>query len=238
MALLYFSVQRKSNAQIDRVIINIKSLKDNQYLINETDIKNKFKTFLGYEMINLNIKELNLKELESLLNEDQRVKRAELFIDSKDRLQIWVLQKQPIVRVNSDQSNQYYLDEDGMEITVKNSPSIRVPLASGSIEKYDIGLLKKDDKSHLKDIYNLSVYINNDEFLSSLIEQIYIAGDGHITMIPKIGRQKLSLGDLSDLDDKIENLKIFYKGGLPNIGWSDYSMLKLDYKGQVIKENL
>jgi cell division protein FtsQ len=238
MALLYLSVQRKSNAQIDKVIINIKSLKDNQYLVNENDIKLKFKNFLGYDVINLNVKELNLRELEDLLNEDQRIKRAEIFIDSRDRLQVWVLQKQPIVRITTDQANQYYLDEDGMKIPVKYGPSIRVPLAGGSIEDYDFALLKKEEPSHLKDIYDLSVYIEKDEFLSSLIEQIYIAGDGHITMIPKVGRGKLSLGDLTDLEDKIENLKIFYKGGLPNLGWSDYSLLKLDYKGVVFKEKL
>ncbi len=238
MGLLYLSVERKSSESIESISINIKPLKGKQYLITKKDVRKKFTNYLGYDLANVTIEELELLELEELLNGDVRVSRAEVFVDSKERLQIWILQKDPIVRVSNGIDKHYYLDKKGAQIPVELAPAIRVPLATGDIESYDVKLLTSDKKSRLKEVFELSQFVNNDVFLSSLIEQINIDDSGHITLVPKIGRQTVSLGDISDLEDKIENLKIFYKGGMPHIGWRDKSVLKLDYKGQVVKENL
>ncbi|HRX29658.1 MAG TPA: hypothetical protein P5235_09735 [Saprospiraceae bacterium] len=237
MGLLYLSVQRKANAPLQRVLFYIKPLDGNQYLINENDIKLKFRNYLGYELVNLNIKELNLQELEILLNEDERVKKAELFVDSNDRLQIWVVQRQPIVRVMS-KSGQYYLDEEGGAIKVNSGPSIRVPLATGNVVVYDEKMIKSESDNALKDLYVLSKAIHQDAFLESLIEQIDVGREDKMMLIPKIGRQKLSIGSIDNLEDKLENLKIIYKEGLPIVEWSQYSVLTLDYEGLLYVEKL
>lgn len=78
-------------------------------------------------------------------------------------------------------------------------------------------------------------YVAKDEFLAALIDQAFVEQDsiGDIVLIPKIGREKLIFGDASDIKDKFDNLKIFYRDGMQKLGWSRYKSLNLKYSHQV-----
>ncbi len=160
----------------------------------------------------------------------------EVFIDSDNKLNVWIVQKQPIVRVMDGSNRSYYLDEDGDQVPIVEKSAIRVPLATGHFELYQEEKFKSGKPGKLKEVYEVSKAIFADTFLTALVEQIDVKEDGEIVLIPKIGRQEIVLGDASNLEEKFDNLKIMYKEGLPREGWRKFNVLKLNYKGQVVAE--
>ena len=232
--LFIMSVSRKLNNHVSNVSVMVKPIKGDKDMISAEEVKSMLTNYLGYDVSNSNIREINTREIEELFGSDKRVKKVEIFLDSKDRLNIWIIQRQPVVRVMDSKDVSYYIDEDGQQIPAIKNAAIRVPLATGNIELFDSTFYNVDKKSRLRDIYTVSKYIAGDDFLSSLIEQINVDDNKELVLIPKIGRQKIILGDASVLDEKFANLKVMYRQGLPREGWRKFSVLNINYKGQVV----
>lgn len=235
LALMYFSVQRKSNAQIASLIVHIDGLYGEDKMITESDIVRMIEKEAGRKINQSDIKTLDIRHLEAKLNTDKRIGRADLYFDSNDRLNVKVTQKKPIMRVIDNVGAEYYLDDKGLQIPTGLGSAIRVPVVTGLNEVFDPNFLKVDKSTKLKEVYDILLYISQDDFLSSLIEQVHVEnnGDRDILLIPKIGREKIIFGSSEMLEDKFFNLKIFYKEGMAKLGWSRYKTLNLKYSGQV-----
>jgi cell division protein FtsQ len=234
-ALLFFSVIRKSNAKVKTLVVNIVGVQENEQIISEDEVKQILQLAAGKTITNKNIKTLNLRKLEGKLNKDKRIEKADLYFDSKNRLHARIVQKKPIMRVIEHTGAQYYLDEHGKQIPVTRGSAVRVPLVTGVRDTFSTGFLSADKPSKLKKVFDIMKYVAQDVFLSSLIEQAHIEQDsvGDIVLIPKIGREKLIFGDGNDIEAKFDNLKIFYRDGMPKLGWSRYKSLNLKYSHQV-----
>lgn len=236
--LFLLSIQHKRNADVAAIHVIIKPIKGNKNLISAKEVETTFRKYLGYDITKANIKEVPAAELEELLRADKRIKKVEIFIDGNNKLNVWIVQKQPIVRVMDGESFSYYLDEEGGQIPVQPGIAIRVPVATGYIDLYNAKTFEINENaektSMLKEVYEVALKINDDQFLSALIEQIDVNEYKEISLIPKIGRQRVKIGDAENLDEKVFNLKLMYKDGLPRIGWNKYAELDLKYRGQVV----
>jgi len=67
-----------------------------------------------------------------------------------------------------------------------------------------------------------------------MIEQIHVSNQGEMTLVPKIGDQKIFFGKLADADKKLEKLRIFYQEGMPYEGWRKYKSIDVRYAGQIV----
>jgi cell division protein FtsQ len=110
--------------------------------------------------------------------------------------------------------------------------SARVPVFTGFPSEARI--LTKPDSSLLGDIRDLSIQIQADSFLMAMIDQVDITSQRTFEMVPKIGNQVIVFGDASDAAAKFRKLKLFYKKVMLQMGWSKYSIIKLQYKNQVV----
>jgi cell division protein FtsQ len=86
----------------------------------------------------------------------------------------------------------------------------------------------------LMDIKNVSLAIQEDPFCMGMIEQVDINAQRSFEMIPKIGNQVIIFGDGTDINEKLEKLKLFYKEIMVKAGWNRYSIINVQYKGQVV----
>lgn len=227
--LLFMAIERKKNAQVSKIAIGIKKIKGGKNLVSQKGIKTMFNNYLGYSLDESTISDLDLMDMEAMLEKDDRIKGAEVYVDNKDRLFIIITQREPIVRVMNSGGSSYYLDVDGKEIPAYRGSTIRVPIVSGNIEKYDPELLTSDKSSNLKDVFTLSKFIHEDEFLSALIEQINVEDNNEVILIPKLGRQKLDFGTVEDVEARFEKLKLMYREGMEHVGWRKYNTLTLKY---------
>jgi len=234
-ALLFFSVLRKSNAEVKTLVVHIDGRNGSDQLISEKEVIQILNLAAGKTISKTNIKTLNLRKLEAKLNKDKRIERADIYFDSKNRLNVSIIQKKPLMRVMDETGGEYYLDENGKQVPVTRGSAVRVPVVSGVRDTFNAKFLTSDKPSKLKDLFNIMKYVAQDEFLSALIEQAHVENDsiGDIVLIPKIGREILIFGDGRDIEEKFDKLKIFYRDGLPKLGWSRYKTLNLKYANQV-----
>jgi ribosomal protein L19E len=86
----------------------------------------------------------------------------------------------------------------------------------------------------LKSIKSLSMFIQKDSFLMSMIDQIDINKQNQFELIPKMGKQQIYFGDTSDMKEKFERFTLFYKKVIPKYGWDKYSKVNLQYRDQVV----
>jgi len=229
---LVFSISSKKDFNISKIEIQIEKIKG-QMLVSKKEVLSILKKTHGYEVLNTEIKNLDLYAFESRLESDSRIRNAELYIDKGITLHIYIEQSLPIVRIKTEDYS-YYLDQDGKKIKWSDSGTIRVPVATGNIERYHEDYLKKKENSKLFQVYDLALRLfNNPQFLSPLVEQIHVEKDDDIVLIPKLGREKIHFGKFENVENKFYRLSEFYRDGLPKEGWGKYEVLRLDINDRV-----
>jgi cell division protein FtsQ len=230
------AVMHKDAQIVKAMRIDIESPEGQKSIVSKKEIKSLFEGYLGYDPLLAEVAELDLIELEDLLVEDGRMEQVEVFLNAKNELCVHILEKKVVVRI-SQKNLSYYLDEKGESVPTVRNRAIRVPIATGQIEEYSMDLIKSKSPNNLKDIWTVAKAIYKDAFLKALIEQIDIDEKGKMTMVPKIGKEKIMLSS-GDIEDKLFNLKGFYKEGLPREGWSKYASINLDIRGQIVAERI
>ena len=233
---LFFSIRSKANAKVDEITIHYGGAAKGDQLISKNEILNILSKKAKKPINKTNIQRLNLRVLEAELNKDERIEKADLYMDANNRLHVRILQKKPIMRVLTD-ADDYYIDVNGNQIKNRPGSISRVPIVTGVTEVYSkANFTNKLGKSQLRNIFDILSQTADDEFLSALIEQVTISQDSlnDIVLIPKIGKEKIVFGDASNIQGKIQNLKIFYKDGLPKLGWNRYKKLNLKQGNQVV----
>jgi len=88
--------------------------------------------------------------------------------------------------------------------------------------------------SIMRDVYNVSLFVAQDDFWNAQIEQIYVNSNGDLELIPRVGRHSIILGNGKDLKEKFDRLFLFYTDGLNKAGWDKYKTINLKFKDQVV----
>ncbi len=221
---------RLSN-QLSSINITIAQGVDQKFMIDKTDVRKLLKSKLGYDISLEKIGGLNLYELEGFLEADSRINRADIYVDKRGRLNIDIKQRQPIVRVSGVDGLAYYLDYKGERIPI--TETVRVPIVTGNVDAYKKAF-KKDKANNHNEIIEVSRRIYDDEFLYSLIEQIHIDEHDKFILIPKIGTNKIIVGEASDLDSKFYRLNYYYKNEIKDIGFNKFDEIDIQYAHQVV----
>jgi cell division protein FtsQ len=233
-SLMVLSVQRKSKAELNKVYISIQNNDGSKALLGKKDVVRRIEDYLGYDLAQVEVHNFNLREVEDLLVNDARIHRAEVYLDSDDRLHIYVQSRKALARVKSA-SNDYYLGSEGTIIPVKGSKILRVPIVTGLETMVPDSFPNNRVKTIHNDVYEISKAASNDEFVEALIEQIHVDDNNEVWVIPKVGKEKLLLGDSQELDDRMKRLKILYKEGMKRSGFNQYAELHLKWRGQVTR---
>jgi len=232
LCFLVFAVLDRLDSHVTTVDVSIKSRGDKKHLISKKEVKYLLKSKLGYDISLASIGDIDLHELEQYLESDERVSRAEMFLDKNNKLRIGILQNMPISRIEVTGGEDYYLDPVGKRIPIKGEV-VRVPVVTGHIDNY-ISSYKKKTDHNLNYVLSVSQKIYEDDFLSALVDQIYVTEEDDIILIPKLGRQRIALGPDENLDDKMYKLKTYYKKGVKNMGIDRFEELNLRYDGQIV----
>ena len=61
-----------------------------------------------------------------------------------------------------------------------------------------------------------------------------VTAEGDFELVPRIGGQRILLGDGTELAQRFEKLRIFYEQGIPQAGWRNYARIDLRYADQVV----
>ncbi len=231
--ILLSAVSRKKNSFANTTEVNIIPLESGDKLLSERDVRQRLLLAFGNTLEGTELADLEVERIERVLEEDPFVEDAEAFVGQSNTLHVRIRQREPVLRVLDNSGGNYYLDNSGAKIPVSNLYTARVMVATGNIAPYTPDFQQKKRNS-LKDLFYLNRVIAEDPVLSKFIQQIHINNAGDFMLVPLVGDQKIVLGSIRNLDDKLKRLKIFYKEGMPYAGWRAYNTINLKYNGQVV----
>lgn len=232
-AFVISAVAKKGASPVQEVNIEVAPLQDGNLLITGDDIRLTIERSFGFPLENLSIARVDVDRLERVLEAEPFILDADVFVDARNKVNIKVEQRLPVLRIIDHNGLNYYLDGSGSRMPLSPHFSARVIVATGNIPPHVPDFREKKDYL-LNQIFDLAETIRKDAFLFPFIQQIYVNNRSEITLVPTVGNQKISLGWCRNVEEKLENLKIFYQEGLPYEGWQKYRHIDLKYDGQVV----
>jgi len=187
---------------------------------------------------------INLLAIEQMLKDNPYITKAQVYATLDGDIKIKVAQKNPIARIVNENDESYYIDSAGYFMPLTDNATPRVLIVNGQInDSYSLNYknnakkMETDTSVHslLPSIYKIASYINHDSFWKAQITQVYVDSAKEFTLIPRVGGQRIILGDTSNLQPKFDKLFTLYKEGFNSNGkWNEYATINLKYKHQII----
>ncbi|MDB5199806.1 MAG: hypothetical protein JWO92_1769 [Chitinophagaceae bacterium] len=231
VVLLGAAISLRNNKRCKGVNINISGIQEN-FFIDKKEISGILEKLCGGSLPGKTLGSFNLASIENTLKKNQWIKNAELFFDNNEMLRVDVMEREPIARIFTSTGSSFYLDTSLAALPLSDKSSARVPVFSNFPAQQNA--LTKTDSNLLRDVKNISNYIVKDPFWMAQIDQIDITADRTFEMIPKVGNQIIVFGNADNYEEKFSNLLTFYKQVATKVGWSTYSKINVQYKGQIV----
>lgn len=232
--LIVAAMARKKQGEVKNIVVDIKHLTggDNDF-IKEKDVKEIIRRSFDVNLEESRVGQIDVARVERVIEQDPFVENAETFIDVAGNLNITIFQREPVCRIIDNNGMNYYIAKNGIQMPRSRYFSARVPVVTGAVPPHVPNFLQLK-KHGLKDVFTLVRILDNDPFYKTFVQQINMDASGEFTLIPILGDQKIRIGNLEDLDDKLKRLRIFYEEAMPYEGWKKYSSISLKYKGQIV----
>jgi cell division protein FtsQ len=234
IVLLVAAITRKNNEPITGMKINITGVQNN-YFIDKKDVIKILEHVHGKKLEKAVAASLDLVAMENALQKDQWIKKVEIFLDKNNVLQVNISEREPVARIFTVSGASFYMDSALKRLPLSDKFSARLPVFTDF--PTDVMILTKQDSMLLKGIKLMSEYIGNDPFWMAQIEQIDITPSRSFELIPKLGSQVIRFGTADNYKEKFNKLLAFYKQVQTKTGWNRYSVLDLQFKGQIVAVN-
>ena len=205
----------------------------NQYFIDKEEIDNILQ-IKNHQLIGHHLEEINIQALESKLKANPFIESAKVYCDMDGIIWVEITQRQPILRIMNQGDQDFYVDQHGLKIPLSENFTARVLAANGFIDEPFSGKIDTLHTEIAREVFATANFIRKDSLWDAQIGQIYVDQDHEIELIPRVGNQRILLGNADSLDAKFRNLLAFYKKALPQVGWDAYKTINIKYANQVI----
>ena len=212
------------------VVVSINGDGDKMF-VEKDDVLKDIQRAANGSIVNRQFAAINLGALEKSLEKNAWIRDAELYFDTKDILHVSVAERQPIARVFNTAGNSFYLDSAGYQLPLLETYTAKLPVVTGFT---DAKRLKGRDSLTLQNLKEVVRVVTADEFWNAQVGQIDITPEGKFELIPVIGSHVIKLGYGNNVEQKLQNLLVFYKQVLPKAGLAKYSALDVQFDGQVV----
>ncbi len=234
VVLLIAAMSKKNNDQITGVEIKISGVQNN-YFISKKDVMEMLEKVNGGKLDKSTVNSLDLTAMENRLEKDQWIKKAEIFYDNNNVLQVKITEREPVARIFTISGASFYIDSSLTRLPLSDKFSARLPVFTSF--PTEVRVLKKQDSLLLNEVKILSEYIGSHPFWMAQIDQIDITPAADFEMIPKLGNQVIRFGDANNYQEKFNKLLAFYKQVQTRVGWNKYSVLDIRFRNQVVGIN-
>jgi cell division protein FtsQ len=223
--LLLGAVRSKEEKLCSGVDIKI-GITEQKGFIDEKEVAALIKEIVGHKPQGSAIKQFNLRKTESGLEQNVWIKKAQMFFDNKQLLHVHVEQRIPVARMIEQTGASYYLDSTGFKLPLSKTDRADVPVFTS--------VPNKMSNSFVKNIVNMSLCIVKDSFWLAQAAQIDVLPEGKFELYPVVGNHVIELGNASQIENKLNRLKAFYKNVSTKKGFDAYSKINVAYDRQVI----
>ena len=231
VVLLVAAIQKKDTEKCTGVDITIKGVSNN-FFVDKADILETITAICGGKPAGKPTGLFNLEAIEKVLQNNIWVKTAQLFFDNNERLQVNVLEREPVARVFTTKGSTFYIDSSIAILPLSDKFSARLPVFTNFPS--DKRVLLKADSSLLRGMLAISMAIQKDSFDMAMIDQVDITPQRTFEMVPKFGNTIIVFGDEKNAEEKLNKLRLFYREVIVKTGWNKYSEINVQYSNQVV----
>ncbi|MFD0763943.1 cell division protein FtsQ/DivIB [Mucilaginibacter lutimaris] len=205
----------------------------NQYFLDRQEVDNILQT-TSHTLIGRRLQNIDIHALENKLKHNPFVEFAKVYVDMDGVIQVEVSQRQPILRMMNRFDQDFYVDQNGLKMPLSQNFTARVLAVNGFIDELFANKVDSLRTPLAKEIFKTADFIRKDSLWDAQIAQLYVNQDHEIELVPRVGNQRILLGNADSLATKFANLKIFYKQALPLVGWDAYKLINIKYYNQVV----
>jgi putative cell division protein len=173
---------------------------------------------LGWSM-----KNISPLKIEQKLNADPFIEHTLCVKTPGQNVQVVVKQRLPLLRILSENGDDYYLDNKGIRMEARGYEA-DVAVVTGDVDH-------RFAKVHLVELGRI---LHNDPFWQAQIQQINVTPHHDIDMVMRVGDPIVHFGAPENFARKLRNLRAFYEKVLPQVGWHRYKEISVAYGNQVI----
>ncbi len=218
MGLYAFSNHRNEKKKVEGV--NIEFVGDQNLYITQGMVNKLLIQNYG-PIINMPKEKLVLNTIEKVIEADEMVKSAQVYLTVNGELTSKIVQRKPIGRIEGN--SKFYLDDEGKRMPLSMSHSARVPIITGKITG-----------KGLEDVYEILKYINQDDFLRKNVIGIHIEEEERYQLKFRMEQFVVHLGGIDNLEEKFNNFKAFYAKANRDKTLEEYAMVNLEFNNQVV----
>lgn len=190
----------------------------------------------GGVLIGKDLNDINIHRLENRLKANPFIEYAKVYADMNGIVNVQIRQREPVLRVINMANLHFYIDNKGFKMPVSDNYTAKVLVVNGFIDEDFTGRVDTIHSKLVKDLYRAALFIKADTLWDNQIEQLFVDLNSDIEMVPRVGDQKIILGDADSLQTKFRNLLLFYKKAIPKVGWDSYKTINLKYANQIVCE--
>ncbi|MBR4651620.1 MAG: cell division protein FtsQ [Prevotella sp.] len=235
MALTAWHRPVQESSVCTKVVINIADDNINGFL-NSDEVKTLL-TRKGLYPLNHPTATVNPRKIEQQLVTMPFVKTAQCYLTTDGHAFVTITQNLPIIRVKSDQGEDYYVDANGGVMPNSQYTSDMI-IVTGHVSKTYANRF----------LAPLAQVIMDNDLWRNQIEQINVLPDLSIELVPRVGDHIVCIGQLPSaaseharnekikdfVNNQLTRLEQFYRFGLAHAGWNKYDYISLEYANQVV----
>lgn len=170
----------------------------------------------------MQMKRVNTRDMEYLLNKDEYISYANVYLENDGVLHAEIKQQIPVLRVHNGEE-EYYITDRSKKLPLSKEFSAKVLIADG-----EIGL------NDYKGLVELVQNINEDNLLKNLIAGIRKERENSFILFVDDGDYILELGELENLKTKLENFKVFHTEYVQKSADIPYKKFNLRFNNQIV----
>ena len=227
LAILIFSIRfngKLRDALCSEIVIEIRNEKPYSFVSNRAVMEAIEKA--GLQVVGQRIEDIKLDKIRSVIEKNPYILSARCYVSKANKLYVDIEERQPMFRVvNFDN---YFVDNRRVMLENPIAIPTYLPVVSGAVTK----------TFAQNELFDFVAYIQADEFLSKLIQQIYVSQNLNIELITALGNQVIKVGRIdknSGFEARLRRLKSFYLSKtLNHIGWDKYTAIDLRFDKQIV----
>lgn len=162
--------------------------------------------------------------LEETLSHHPLIDDVQCYKTLSGQLCIEVSQRIPILQVVPLGGASYYIDSKGRSMPAGPQVAAHVAIATGHIMP----------SMAAGPLYEFACFLREDPFWQAQVEQINVASNGGVELVPRVGQHLIYLGPLTDWEQKLDRVKRFYRQAISRVGWNKYARISVEFNNQII----
>ena len=171
------------------------------------------------------IDSINTQEIERRIQKLDNVESANCVSLNNGTLRLDVVPLIPVARVfDFDRGTSYYINRAGKQMKTSRHYRIDTPVILGSFP------------NGVSATMALPVldYISENDDMAALISAVSISPKGDIMLVPMLKGHIVKFGATTDIANKFDRLRVFYRQVMPVKGWTHYDTISVKWRGQVV----